>query len=57
MYVCDSQLNTSASGVAALHVRHGKAETSRTLAYCVRIILTAEPKEVVKFKKKNILRA
>lgn len=49
MYVCDSQLNTSASGVAALHVRHGKAETSRTLAYCVRIILTAEPKEMVKF--------
>lgn len=37
--------------MAALYFRHGKAETSRILAYCARIILTAEPKKVVKSKK------
>lgn len=37
--------------MAALYFRHGKAETTRTLAYCARIILTAEPKKVVKSKK------
>lgn len=54
MEVCDSQLNTSASGVAALHFRHGEAETSRTLPYCASCTQLSQ-KTVA--KRKNYIKA